>query len=408
MFDHVEIRVTDREASERFYATVLAPLGVEQTTAGDWLASGTTSRSRPAATGKPRDARGCTSAFARPRASEVDEFWQRRHGGRLPRRRRAGRARRSTRPTTTAASCSTPTATAPRPSTTAGAATAGHIDHLWIRVARRRGREALLRDHRAATPACGWAPTRRTRAQFARGERLVLARPRRHADRARAPRVPRDRRRDRRRLPPRGASAAGYRDNGAPGERPATTPATTAPSCSTPTATTSRSSTTTTTSFAPGPRAPPGPRGSPARRSPRRPGARPSPPGRGPRRRRSARGPKRRSSSWSPSISPWKMCPPGEPEARLELARAEREPVDDAVGQRRGRPRRSARSRRRPPPRRPTSGGKHWQNIDSTWRPGGRERRVGRRLAGGLDPGPRGGRARRARRPRPRARSSSV
>src|SRR2546430_12776995 len=31
MFDHVTIRVGDRTASERFYDTVLAPLGVERT-----------------------------------------------------------------------------------------------------------------------------------------------------------------------------------------------------------------------------------------------------------------------------------------------------------------------------------------------------------------------------------------
>jgi catechol 2,3-dioxygenase-like lactoylglutathione lyase family enzyme len=31
MFDHVTIRVTDREASERFYVTVLLPLGIEKT-----------------------------------------------------------------------------------------------------------------------------------------------------------------------------------------------------------------------------------------------------------------------------------------------------------------------------------------------------------------------------------------
>jgi catechol 2,3-dioxygenase-like lactoylglutathione lyase family enzyme len=29
VFDHVTIRVSDREASERFYATVLRPLGLE-------------------------------------------------------------------------------------------------------------------------------------------------------------------------------------------------------------------------------------------------------------------------------------------------------------------------------------------------------------------------------------------
>jgi catechol 2,3-dioxygenase-like lactoylglutathione lyase family enzyme len=31
VFDHVTIRVSDREASERFYATVLATLGIEKT-----------------------------------------------------------------------------------------------------------------------------------------------------------------------------------------------------------------------------------------------------------------------------------------------------------------------------------------------------------------------------------------
>ncbi len=29
MFDHVGIRASDRESSERFYGTVLAPLGIE-------------------------------------------------------------------------------------------------------------------------------------------------------------------------------------------------------------------------------------------------------------------------------------------------------------------------------------------------------------------------------------------
>jgi catechol 2,3-dioxygenase-like lactoylglutathione lyase family enzyme len=31
VFDHVTIRVADRKASERFYRTVLAPLGIEPT-----------------------------------------------------------------------------------------------------------------------------------------------------------------------------------------------------------------------------------------------------------------------------------------------------------------------------------------------------------------------------------------
>jgi catechol 2,3-dioxygenase-like lactoylglutathione lyase family enzyme len=31
MFDHVTIRVTDRTTSERFYDTVLIPLGIDRT-----------------------------------------------------------------------------------------------------------------------------------------------------------------------------------------------------------------------------------------------------------------------------------------------------------------------------------------------------------------------------------------
>ena len=46
MFDHVTIRVSDREASETFYATVLRALGVERTPPTSEAPSGTTSRSR--------------------------------------------------------------------------------------------------------------------------------------------------------------------------------------------------------------------------------------------------------------------------------------------------------------------------------------------------------------------------
>lgn len=51
MFDHLTIRVSDRAASERFYTSVLAPLGIEPTHVdqqfAEWadfsLASATTS-----------------------------------------------------------------------------------------------------------------------------------------------------------------------------------------------------------------------------------------------------------------------------------------------------------------------------------------------------------------------------
>lgn len=35
MFDHLTIRASDREASERFYDTVLAAIGIEQSHAGE-------------------------------------------------------------------------------------------------------------------------------------------------------------------------------------------------------------------------------------------------------------------------------------------------------------------------------------------------------------------------------------
>ena len=47
MFDHVTIRVADREAAERFYGAVLRTLGIEQTYRDDEPPSGTTSRSWP-------------------------------------------------------------------------------------------------------------------------------------------------------------------------------------------------------------------------------------------------------------------------------------------------------------------------------------------------------------------------
>jgi catechol 2,3-dioxygenase-like lactoylglutathione lyase family enzyme len=40
MFDHVTIRVSDREASERFYDTVLAAIGIEKTGEGDVFGDG--------------------------------------------------------------------------------------------------------------------------------------------------------------------------------------------------------------------------------------------------------------------------------------------------------------------------------------------------------------------------------
>ncbi len=75
MFDHVTIRVSDRTASERFYETVLATLGIEQTHRSEayteWrdfsLASADESN---------KVTRRLHIAFVAPSRAHADEFWR--------------------------------------------------------------------------------------------------------------------------------------------------------------------------------------------------------------------------------------------------------------------------------------------------------------------------------------------
>jgi catechol 2,3-dioxygenase-like lactoylglutathione lyase family enzyme len=75
MFDHVMIRAADRDASERFFATVLAPLGIDKTYRTsrfsqfyDFLLTG--------ADAEHPITRGLHVAFRAPSREQVDEFWQ--------------------------------------------------------------------------------------------------------------------------------------------------------------------------------------------------------------------------------------------------------------------------------------------------------------------------------------------
>jgi catechol 2,3-dioxygenase-like lactoylglutathione lyase family enzyme len=75
LFDHVGIRASDRESSERFYGTVLATLGIEQAHNdeevvewGDFDLSG--------ATADNPVTRRLHIAFAAPSRAHVDEFWR--------------------------------------------------------------------------------------------------------------------------------------------------------------------------------------------------------------------------------------------------------------------------------------------------------------------------------------------
>jgi catechol 2,3-dioxygenase-like lactoylglutathione lyase family enzyme len=75
MFDHVTIRVSDRTASERFYDTVLTPLGIDRTyrtrTFSEWQDFLLT-----AADGTNRPTRRLHVGFVAPSRRQVDELWQ--------------------------------------------------------------------------------------------------------------------------------------------------------------------------------------------------------------------------------------------------------------------------------------------------------------------------------------------
>ena len=75
MFDHVTIRASDREASERFYETVLKTLELEQTYSGEHFAEwGDFSLAQ--ATGEKPVTRRLHIGFVAPRNRNVDEFWR--------------------------------------------------------------------------------------------------------------------------------------------------------------------------------------------------------------------------------------------------------------------------------------------------------------------------------------------
>ena len=75
MFDHVEIRVSDHEASERFYDTVLPELGIEKRRSSDGLAAWGEFLA-PAARDDRPVSRGLHIGFAAPTQAHADAFWR--------------------------------------------------------------------------------------------------------------------------------------------------------------------------------------------------------------------------------------------------------------------------------------------------------------------------------------------
>jgi catechol 2,3-dioxygenase-like lactoylglutathione lyase family enzyme len=213
VFDHVTIRASDRAASERFYETVLSTLGIAKTHTDEHYAEWNDFSLAEADEGKPVTRR-LHVGFLAPSRAHVDEFW----------RVGTGAGYRDDGPP------------GPRPQYSDdyygaflldpdgnsaeavhhGSPRTGLIDHLWIRV---RDVAAARRFYETIAPHAGFRLRRDApeRAQFA-GESgsfsLVLGTPTEHVHMA---------------FPAsedttvdafhRAATEAGYRDNGAPGER---------------------------------------------------------------------------------------------------------------------------------------------------------------------------------------------
>jgi catechol 2,3-dioxygenase-like lactoylglutathione lyase family enzyme len=216
VFDHVTIRVSDRAESERFYATLLGPLGIERTHSDDALTEWDDVSLAQADAEHPVT-RGLHIAFAAPSPAIAAEAWR----------------------VATAAGYRDDGAPGPRPEygddyygaflldpdgNSAEAVhhetlrAGGHVDHLWIRVADVAASKAF---YETIAPHAGLRLGGDTpqRAQFrgASGSFSVVAgQPTEHLHMA---------------FPASGdatvdafhaaATGAGYRDNGSPAERPA-------------------------------------------------------------------------------------------------------------------------------------------------------------------------------------------
>jgi catechol 2,3-dioxygenase-like lactoylglutathione lyase family enzyme len=75
VFDHVTIRVSDRDASRRFYDTVLRTLGIERAEADDTYTEWDDFSLAVADPGAPVTS-GLHVGFVAPTRTEVDEFWR--------------------------------------------------------------------------------------------------------------------------------------------------------------------------------------------------------------------------------------------------------------------------------------------------------------------------------------------
>ena len=216
MFDHVTIRVSDRQASERFYDAVLRTLEFERTGAGEHFAEWDDFSLAGASDLKPVTRR-LHIGFVAPSRAHVDRFWR---AGTEAGQRDDGPP--GPRPQYGAdyygAFLLDPDGNSAEAVHHGSLRTGGTIDHLWIRVA---DVAASKRFYETVAPHAGFRldTDRPERARFV-GESgcfsVLSGTPTEHVHLA---------------FPAarnstvdafhRAATQAGYRDNGAPGERPA-------------------------------------------------------------------------------------------------------------------------------------------------------------------------------------------
>ncbi|HET7044922.1 MAG TPA: VOC family protein [Gaiellaceae bacterium] len=210
MFDHVTIRVSDREASERFYESVLAAIGIGKTHSDEQFAEWD---DFSLAQGEPT--RRLHVGFVAPTRAQVDAFWE---AGIAAGRRSDGEPgpRPQYRHDYYGSFLLDPDGSSVEAVHHGALRAGGSIDHLWIRVGDLAASKAF---YELVAPHAGFELRRELpgRVQFSGGngsfsvvagtptERLHVAFP--AADDAAVDAFH------------RAAAAAGYRDNGPPGER---------------------------------------------------------------------------------------------------------------------------------------------------------------------------------------------
>jgi catechol 2,3-dioxygenase-like lactoylglutathione lyase family enzyme len=214
MFDHVTIRASDRDASERFYETVLTVLGIEKDSSDEHFAEWGNFSLAPATREQPATQRLHIGFVARSH-EQVDEFWQ---AGVAAGYREDGQPgpRPEYSPGYYGSFLLDPDGSSIEAVVHEGTAERGGIDHVWMRVA---DLEASARFYELVAPFAGFEVRRQTpeRVSFraAGGSFSILpGTPTQNVHLA---------------FPAstdatvdefhRAATSAGYRDNGAPGER---------------------------------------------------------------------------------------------------------------------------------------------------------------------------------------------